>query len=378
MDTHSTAATMPSYLIDMVRRQPPLDCQVMPGTVPVVSFGDVRTARVATLGINPSSGEFADKGGFLTEGKRRLATLASLGADDPASLSDEQVATAVRECFRYFDVNPYNKWFKPLDMILTLGLGASYYDGSACHLDLVQWATDPVWSKLDKQQRRVLLDDGAQHLQAQLESEHVDLVVVNGSEVWQQLDATGLATVEDVAELAFGSGSQSTILRVGTGCGVTFVGWTLNVQGSFGVRNEDKRALANWLESVAPRPATPAAPVGAMPRTKVTSKSEFTALLRQWFAESDAETIGTIGNYGGSPHVILDLDDHVVVLNADTKRSAVDTYLASVEARGAESTWRVLLNSRGVANKVDFATSGPATPGWYCYLKEPMNEEGAI
>lgn len=374
-----STAEVPTYLVEMVRRRPPAGCGVMPGTVPVVSFGDARTARVGTLGINPSSAEFATGGRFLPEADRRLATLDSLGARDAATLTDEQVASVIDQCFRYFDVNPYGKWFNRLDSILTLGLGASYYDGSACHLDLVQWATDPVWGKLDKDQRRILLDDGAPHLAAQLDCEHIDLVVVNGDEAWRQLRATGLVQWEDAGSFRWGTNAKSCKLRVGSGRGVTFVGWTLNVQSSFGVRSADRQGLAEWLASVAPQTRPQASTTeGALDRTTVTSKNEFAALLRHWYTGSDAETIGTIGSYGGSAHLILTVDDHVIALNADTKRSAVAKYLAHVDALGADAAWRVLLNSKGVANKVDFAPSGPPTPGWYCYLKMPLAGEGSV
>ena len=36
--------------------------------------------------------------------------------------------------------NPYS-WFNPLEALLNAAAGASYYKRSACHLDLVQWAT---------------------------------------------------------------------------------------------------------------------------------------------------------------------------------------------------------------------------------------------
>jgi len=370
-------AEVPPYLIEMVRRKVPQGCEVMAGTVPVVSFGDLRTAKVATLSINPSNAEFAVKGQFLHESKRRLATLESLGADDPSTLSDDQVVSVIDQCYRYFGPNAYRKWFNPLDSILQKGLQRSYYDGSACHLDLVQWATDPVWGDLSSQQQQRLLDDGAPHLSALLESGQINLVVVNGKAAWEQLAATKLAEVEDVGEIRFGTQQKRSILRVGTSSHVKFVGWTLYPQRG-GLRSEDELELATWLRSVAgvTSPMTPSN--DTMAPTTVRSKTEFAALLRAWHTQSDAETIGTIGNYGRAPLVTLRLGEYVVQLNSDTKRSAVAKYLAAVDTLGAESTWRVRLNTKGIANKVDFTASGPVTPGWYCYLTTPMPTEGSI
>ena len=63
----------------------PRDCDVVFGSTPVVSFGDFTKAKVATIGINPSSAEFMGKSasatlnGLLPEGKKRLADAETLG-----------------------------------------------------------------------------------------------------------------------------------------------------------------------------------------------------------------------------------------------------------------------------------------------------------
>ena len=44
----------------------PRDCDVVYGSTPVVSFGDFTKAKVATIGINPSSLEFMDKSASAT------------------------------------------------------------------------------------------------------------------------------------------------------------------------------------------------------------------------------------------------------------------------------------------------------------------------
>ena len=60
----------------------------MAGSTPVVAFGDVRKAAVATLGWNPSKREFLDsRGNELVRTERRLETLASLGESDLATAS---------------------------------------------------------------------------------------------------------------------------------------------------------------------------------------------------------------------------------------------------------------------------------------------------
>lgn len=130
----------------MIRRTPPEGAGVVPGSTPVVAFGDPDRARVATLGLNPSRREFLDRHGRLLDGsERRLATLASLRAVRLEDLGDKQVAEVITDCAGYFRRHPYRRWFDPLDRLLQSAAAASYYDSTACHFDLVQWATNPVW-----------------------------------------------------------------------------------------------------------------------------------------------------------------------------------------------------------------------------------------
>ncbi len=70
----------PKYLLVRAVSPPPQDCGVVPGSTPVVSFGHPLDPRVATLGINPSNGEFLSGGRLLQGDQRRLATLESIEA----------------------------------------------------------------------------------------------------------------------------------------------------------------------------------------------------------------------------------------------------------------------------------------------------------
>jgi len=239
---------IPEYITRMICRPVPA-AEVIQGTTPVLAFGDPRHATVATLGINPSWREYLENGRLLTGPRRRLATLESLGAVSTLRLTDQQVRTVVEECSSYFrpDRNPYRRWFDTLDRVLRAGVGVSYYDGGACHLDLVQWATDPVWGKLPDRVKRVLLEEGIPHLRKQLKFGKVRLVVLNGRQVLEQVTAVGLARLEPSGTLRVGNLSCS--LYRGEGEGIRFIGWSTNLQSGFGVTREFKSRLERWLAS---------------------------------------------------------------------------------------------------------------------------------
>ncbi len=189
----------PDWLIARVRHDPSsLPGLVVPGSTPVVCFGDQRSARVATLGINPSFREFVDSDKRLLTGtKRRLETLESLGAERLSELNDEQVRRLLDGCYDYFQHNPLD-WFDALGPVLDQ-VGASYKARSACHLDLVQWATSKAWKDrgLEEAHRRALLSEDAPFLIKQLTWDRpgagpLELVLVNGDTCYKQCKAVGV------------------------------------------------------------------------------------------------------------------------------------------------------------------------------------------
>jgi hypothetical protein len=89
-------------------------------THPVCCFGDPAEARIVTVGLNPSDGEF--------DAARQW----------PTELSHAELAD---RCASYF-IKPH-EWFMTWTEALS-HLGMSYQEGSAVHLDLSPRATRPV------------------------------------------------------------------------------------------------------------------------------------------------------------------------------------------------------------------------------------------
>jgi hypothetical protein len=387
-DRSVAPAELSEYVVDMVRRRPPAMAPVVAGSTPVVAFGDPSRAEVATLGINPSANEFLERGQLLSGARRRLATLESIGADRLDQLTDAQVAEVMSDCATYFQRRPYDRWFGPLDRLFTVGADVSYYDGSACHLDLVQWATQPIWGRItDPDVQTVLLEDGVPHLRAQLARENVRLVLVNGRQVLKQVVAVGLVKLEEVGRLPLGT--SNCALYVGTEGGIRWVGWSTNLQSSFGVSTAFKQQLGEWLASVCalqPASLSPLSPMtpatsdaaGHLPQgLRLSGKRELRDTLQRWLSQSSAETIGDVGGFGGRAWLAADINGFEVVLNADTKRAAVERFVHA-SASEPDRSWRVVANRRGRINKVLPDPKGSPLPGWYSYLTQPADEEQAI
>jgi hypothetical protein len=144
-------------LYERLRRAPAP--ATVPGTLPVLFFGDLFAAKVATVGLNPSDQEYLTKGGQMLAGPaQRFATLASLGAPDRASLTNAHCDEAIERMRDYYDEGKpvYGSWFNALSRVVD-GFGVSFRDRTAAHLDLLQESTSPVWSELPASEREALL-----------------------------------------------------------------------------------------------------------------------------------------------------------------------------------------------------------------------------
>jgi hypothetical protein len=153
--------------------------------LPVLFFGDLPAAHIATVGLNPSKQEYLDQsGGYLEGPRRRFETLESLGATSRETLTDHQINRAFQTMRSYFHPGkPVYSWFSHLDRVLK-PLRVSYSAGSAAHLDLVQEATNPTWSELSKQQpleAEDLLSSDLPFLQWEIETFPLKLLICNGT-----------------------------------------------------------------------------------------------------------------------------------------------------------------------------------------------------
>ncbi len=235
---------VPTYIESRIRRRAPTNCQIVEGSTPVVAFGEFRVAEVATLGINPSRAEFLNLNGVeLRDFDRRLATRSSLGVSDLTNATKSVVSRVLTDCESYFERNPYRKWFDQLNPILAQ-CGASYYDGSACHLDLVQWATNPTWRHLDQLTQSKLLSSDVPFLIQQLRNENIQILLLNGRAVIDQLQARTNANLDEVDRIVDYGNVKPRIFLGEIDGNIKVVGWSANLQSSFGLKNELRSEIA--------------------------------------------------------------------------------------------------------------------------------------
>jgi hypothetical protein len=239
-------------VIERAMAQYPKVPELVEFSTPVVSFGYPKNAKVATLGINPSSNEFQIGNGNknpLSGDSKRLVDTESLGTSQPEALTREQAVKVIEGCYSYFEKNPY-EWFDDLQEYALTPTGTSFKAGSACHLDLVQWATDPVWQdkRMPKETKRLLLEKDKDFLEYQLTAYDFKYVFLNGSTVLEQVEKLNLLTFEKVGEVRFNQAGTTSRIVAGEIGNKKFIGWGINAGygASYKPGLED---LANWLKT---------------------------------------------------------------------------------------------------------------------------------
>ena len=225
----------------------PLHAPIVEGSTPVVSFGDCTTARVATLGINPSYEEFQDSDGVILKAdKKRLVDHESLGGDFRNGLTESQAEKVVTGCSSYFSKRPFD-WFDEIENVALKPNGMSYRSGEACHLDIIQWATNPIWSKITNQKECAsLLENDSEFLRFQITSQNYDFIFLNGNTVIKQLKSLNLVKLRHSGFTPFGHGVRRSRLWLGELGNTKFIGWNLNIQ-RHETTSSNKEALSSWI-----------------------------------------------------------------------------------------------------------------------------------
>lgn len=234
---------------------------VIPWSSPVPVFGDLGTSTVATLGLNPSNREFVDASGRELDGAlRRFHTLKSLGIDSWANARIRHLEMIVESCRRYFAVNPYDAWFRRLDNII--GARASFYGSAAtaCHLDLIPYATARKWTDLVPKERARLLRAAGDTLGLMLRDSSIRVLLLNGRSVIQHFVDLSETTLSRRAIDAWrlprsqapvlGYSYRGRITRFGSvplGREVLVLGYNHNIQSSFGVTTAVVNSIRQWF-----------------------------------------------------------------------------------------------------------------------------------
>lgn len=229
---------------------------------PILYFGNIHQAKVATLGINPSDKEFFNNDKDELSGDvRRFHTLNSLGLNSWSDITEDDYYKIIKTFDNYFINNPYNVWFKQLDYIMS-GCDISYYFPyrNAIHLDLSPIATYYKWSDIPNHIRKIMLDSGIDTLTQLIERSHIKTIILNGHTIIKYVEALSNIHFEPILNNSLdiprsngrvkGIVYKQHISRIGNkplGREITLLGYNHNLQSSFGISKQIKDNIKQWL-----------------------------------------------------------------------------------------------------------------------------------
>lgn len=252
-----------SILVERMNAPTLIESDVIKWSCPVPAFGDLSRSSIATLGLNPSNKEFVDDFGNELDGlNRRFHTLRSLGLECWSETEDEHLDLISYSCQAYFSRNPYDTWFKKLDYLIS-GTQVSFYDSynTACHLDLIPYATSCKWIELNKLQRSSLLMAVADTLGILLKESPIKILILNGKSVVSHFQSVSGIELEQeiksewelprktqsgVKGIAY-KGFVNSISGIDLGREILVLGYNHNIQSSFGVTKQVTNAIKNWI-----------------------------------------------------------------------------------------------------------------------------------
>lgn len=231
-------------------RPVPRDAHVVPVSFPVTSFGDPRSARVATLSINPSVIEFTKSDTahtVLPDGEKRFVDRETVGLGQFDVPTRAQAELILAGNHNYFRAHPYKTWFDWLENYVLSPIGASFHDGSAVHLDLVQWATYPVWSEISSTEVQAqLIADDLPFLNRLLDLASFDALFLNGRTVYDTIKKTDLFDIQ-TEEKTFVAGKAVTFWT-GVAAEIPFLCWSKFIS-HYGTTTVQREAISERVRA---------------------------------------------------------------------------------------------------------------------------------
>jgi hypothetical protein len=150
----------------------------MPQAMPILFFGDYEKyfsspIRIITVGINPSKSEFPTDDSF-----QRFPDMREMNYSNNHAFYEKYL----KSLKDYFNIDPYMKWFKQYNHVLS-GMNGNFletYENRALHTDLFSpFPTDPVWGGLTKEQKQLLRDKGVQLWNELVEILQPDIILMS-------------------------------------------------------------------------------------------------------------------------------------------------------------------------------------------------------
>ncbi|WP_180896872.1 hypothetical protein [Leuconostoc citreum] len=236
-----STTSLQTKIINFIRQPIPDNIGVISQSVPVLFFGNIETARSATISLNPSDLEFRDnKQQLLTANKKRLVDRDILHKKDTDYLSLEEAEKVYNSCINYFNKFPYKQWFNQLNRILS-PLGFSYFENSLIHLDITPWATYPKWANLVTKQE--VLKASQNISDYIIQQGQLKYLFINGNGAFEHVKSYYSDINVQTTEIIWLDSRKCTVYTGKIG-NCRFIAWSLYVQAALTINDRNALTMA--------------------------------------------------------------------------------------------------------------------------------------
>jgi hypothetical protein len=213
------------FLLDKISGPLPTTVKIVEGSVPIVFFGNVEKAEIATLSLNPSNVEFEHNG------VRRCVDRKQLRVSDNQKLNSEQAESVYQSLLLFFKVNPYKTWFNPMNKLFQ-SKGYEYYNDKIVHLDISPWATSNKWDSLRREERESIIDTTI--IENVIEKCGIKKLFINGKTAFNVFCTTLNIGANEIQETSFNyitqnGNNRSFIIYETEIFGCEIIGWNIYI-----------------------------------------------------------------------------------------------------------------------------------------------------
>jgi len=213
------------FLLDKISEPLPTKVKIVEGSIPIVFFGNVEKAVIATLSLNPSNIEFEHNG------VRRCVDRKHLKVSDRQKLTREQAESVYQSLLLFFQVNPYKTWFNPMNKLFQ-SKGFEYYNDKIVHLDISPWATSNKWDSLSREERESIIDTSI--IKEVIEKRGIKKLFINGKTAFNVFCDTLSLNANDIQQSIFtyttqNGNNRSFIIYETEILNCKVVGWNLYI-----------------------------------------------------------------------------------------------------------------------------------------------------
>lgn len=182
-------------ILEYIKQPIPENMDIVSQSVPILFFGHIENAHIATIGINPSDKEFLSIDKIILEKKeKRLKDRQDLNKSDNDELSMDDAREIYDSKTKYFKKNPYKPWFGEkntgnMERILKIfNKSYSYYNDTAIHLDITPWATSKKWKEYNDNEKKLLITLGNDIAIKIIKNSNIKILYINGKSVLKYLE----------------------------------------------------------------------------------------------------------------------------------------------------------------------------------------------